>query len=80
MQQNQGEFKNKKQAEKSISSRFGFIGWGLWFLAIIFFGQNTWASMYENETRAAMIYAAFTVLLLLGGGIAFMSRKYNNYY
>ena len=80
MQQNQGDTEKDKKAEKIATSRLGYLGWGLWIVTVIFFGQNTWASMYENEPRAAMIYAAFTILLLMGGGIVYMSRKYRYFY
>ena len=72
------KLENKNQSEPPKTCLTNII-WGLWVGAIIFFGQNTLASMYENEKRAAIIYALFTILLMMGGGIVSMSRKYKNF-
>lgn len=47
----------------------------VWIGLIVFFVQNAWASVYENETRAGMIYAGFALLLLFGGIIVNISKK-----
>lgn len=57
---------------------FKWIGLIVWIGLIFLFGQSAWASIYENEIRAAIIYAAFSGLLLLGGIIVYISRRYNN--
>ncbi|MBT3670621.1 MAG: hypothetical protein HOA61_01030 [Bacteroidetes bacterium] len=80
MEENKSEPEIDRQSNQFPKSCIGYLGWLIWFGAIIFFGQNTWASMFENEPRAAIIYAAFTLLLLLGGAVVFMSRKYKNNY
>lgn len=70
--------KNLNESKPKIKIALGWGGWGLWGFLILFFGQNTWASLYENETRAAIIYAAFTLLLFFGGVIVHFSRRFND--
>lgn len=52
----------------------GCIGWGSVVLLDIFFIQNAWASIYENELRAAVIYLGIAILILLGAAITYFSR------
>lgn len=75
MRQPQNEQQKSKQGR--ISS-LGCLAWGIWAGLVLIFGQSTWSSMYENETRAATIYATFTGLLVIGGVIVYFSRRYNN--
>ncbi len=55
----------------------GYIGAGVWIFLLLFFGQSTWASMYENEVRAAMIYAGFTGIIFFSGVITYYSKAQN---
>ena len=68
----------KPQKTKEIPSTRSFRDYflfGIWLALVIFFVQNAWASVYENEVRAAMIYAGFSLLLFFGGIAFHYSRK-----
>jgi hypothetical protein len=52
--------------------RLGRLFYGI---IVILFIQASWASIYENETRAAMIYGGFVFVLLLAGLIQYVSNK-----
>lgn len=48
--------------------------WGGWFVLLVFFIQTALASQWENEPRAALLYWMIVVVLVLGGGIIYLSR------
>jgi len=66
----------KKKQEEFVPIK-GCITISLWIALIVFFGQSAWASVYENEIRAGMIYTGFSLLLFFGGIIVIISRKIN---
>lgn len=46
-------------------------------LMIILFAQAAWASFFENELRAAVIYLSIVIVLALGALISYVSRYFN---
>jgi hypothetical protein len=44
---------------------------------IILFAQAAWASLFENELRAAVIYLSIAIVLVLGALISYVSRYFN---
>lgn len=77
MQPTTPDSKSQNLCKKYLN--WGCLGWSLWAGLLLFFGQSTWASLYENEIRAAIIYAAFVGILLFGGIIVYFSRRYNQH-
>lgn len=43
-------------------------------LLLLLFTQAAWASLFENELRAAVIYLSIVIVLVLAGLISFFSR------
>lgn len=52
------------------------IGWAAWLLAVIFILQNALASRLEGEFRAAAIFWFLFFLLILGGAIIYIVRRF----
>lgn len=44
---------------------------------IVLFAQAAWASLFENELRAAAIYLSIVIVLALGALISYVSRYFN---
>jgi len=70
-----GEDSARLRQRVSLWKIVGHLGWGAWFILVLFLIQNAVASRLENEPRAALLYWMLVFALVLGGGIVYLSRK-----
>lgn len=64
-----------KKIVEQISKALVILGWLIYSILLVLFIQAAWASVYENEMRAAMIYGGFVIIMVLGGLIIHYYRK-----
>jgi Zn-dependent protease with chaperone function len=69
------ESNNTRQRMLKWLKRFLWLVYGLF---LILFAQAAWASLFENELRAAVIYLSVVIVLVLAGLISCFSRYIEN--